>query len=37
MEALEQFLPDHPEFAHDPATDKFFLTFNPKGFLRRAR
>jgi len=36
MEALEAFLGRHPEFAHDPAMDKFLLTFNPKGFLKRA-
>lgn len=35
MEALEAFLPGHPEFAHDTAMDKFFLTFNPKGYLKR--
>ena len=37
MEALMDFLPGHPEFAHDTAMDKFFLTFNPRGFLKRAR
>ncbi|MDO8835699.1 MAG: CmcI family methyltransferase [Vicinamibacterales bacterium] len=35
MEAIEAFLPSHPEFEHDPAMDKFFLTFNPKGYLKR--
>jgi len=35
MEALEDFLPGHPEFAHDAGMDKFFLTFNPQGFLKR--
>ena len=35
MEALEIFLPAHPEFAHDTSMDKFFLTFNPRGFLKR--
>jgi cephalosporin hydroxylase len=36
MEALETFLRHHPEFAHDPDMDKFLLTFNPKGFLKRS-
>lgn len=35
MEAMESFLPGHPEFAHDTEMDKFLLSFNPKGFLRR--
>ena len=37
MEALQAFLPNHPEFAHDTEMDKFFLTFNPRGFLKRSR
>ena len=36
MEAVESFLKDHDEFAHDPAMDKFFLTFNPRGYLKRS-
>jgi len=35
MEAMQAFLPAHPEFAHDSAMDKFLMTFNPKGFLKR--
>jgi cephalosporin hydroxylase len=35
MEAMQAFLPSHPEFAHDSAMDKFLMTFNPKGFLKR--
>jgi len=35
MEALDAFLATKPPFAHDPATDKFLLTFNPRGYLRR--
>lgn len=35
MEALEAFLPSHPEFQHDSSMDKFFLTFNPRGYLKR--
>jgi cephalosporin hydroxylase len=34
-EALEQFLRESAEFVRDPAREKFFLTFNPGGFLRR--
>ncbi|MCY4074716.1 MAG: CmcI family methyltransferase [Acidobacteria bacterium] len=37
MEAVEAFLARHPEFAHDASLDKFLLTFNPRGFLRRLR
>jgi cephalosporin hydroxylase len=35
MEALEQFLDETDEFEIDPAREKFFLTFNPRGFLRK--
>lgn len=35
MEALQAFLPSHPDFVHDTSMDKFFLTFNPKGWLKR--
>lgn len=35
MEAIEAFLPSHQEFEHDASMDKFFLTFNPKGYLKR--
>lgn len=37
MEAAEAFLVRHPEFAHDASLDKFLLTFNPRGFLKRLR
>ncbi len=36
MEALEAFLGRHPEFAHDKSMDKFLLSFNPMGFLKRS-
>jgi cephalosporin hydroxylase len=36
MEALERFLPSHPEFTSDADCEKLFLTFNPRGYLRRA-
>ena len=35
MEAVREFLEDSPEFVVDEAREKFFLTFNPHGFLRR--
>jgi len=35
MEALEAFLPDHPEFRVDPARERFLMTMNPSGFLLR--
>ncbi len=35
FEALERFIADHPEFVVDSSREKFLLTFNPKGFLRR--
>jgi len=34
-EAVDGFLGQHPEFTPDPTREKFFLTFNPRGFLRR--
>lgn len=37
MEALDTFLSANPPFAHDTEMDKFFLTFNPRGYLRRSR
>ena len=35
MEALEEWLPQHPEFEVDRSREKFFLTTQPKGFLLR--
>lgn len=32
-EALEEFLPAHPEFTVDRSREKFFLTCNPGGYL----
>jgi cephalosporin hydroxylase len=37
MEAVERFLDGNTEFAVDEDREKFFLTFNPRGFLRRVR
>jgi cephalosporin hydroxylase len=35
MEALDLFLAENSDFEIDPAREKFFLTFNPRGWLRR--
>jgi cephalosporin hydroxylase len=34
-EAVDEFLPSHPEFERDPSRERFLLTFNPGGYLRR--
>ena len=34
-EAVETFLASHSEFARDPGREKFLLTYNPGGYLRR--
>ena len=36
MEAVEEFLGSHPEFRVDRDCEKFFMTFNPSGYLQRA-
>jgi cephalosporin hydroxylase len=36
-EAIEAFLPAHPEYARDASREKFLLTYNPGGFLKRVR
>jgi cephalosporin hydroxylase len=35
MEAIETFLSETDEFAFDREREKFFLTFNPKGYLKK--
>lgn len=35
MEAVEAFLAQSPDFEIDRARERFFLTFNPGGYLRR--
>lgn len=35
MEAVDEFLKDNTNFFVDKEKEKFFLTFNPNGFLRR--
>jgi cephalosporin hydroxylase len=37
MEAVKQVLIRHGEFVPDPAMEKYSLTFNPGGFLKRVR
>lgn len=37
MEAVDEFLKESRDFAVDPRRDKFMLTFNPRGYLRRVR
>lgn len=35
MEAMDAFLPDHPEFEVDKSKEKFMMSFNPNGYLKR--
>jgi cephalosporin hydroxylase len=35
MEALDAFLAETSDFSIDPRGEKFFLTFNPRGYLKR--
>ncbi len=35
LEAVQKFLATHPNFHFDLACEKFMMTFNPCGFLRR--
>ena len=37
MEAVEEFLKGNSRFAVDRSREKFYLTFNPGGYLRRIR
>jgi cephalosporin hydroxylase len=37
MEAVEEFLAESPEFEVDRTREKFLMTFNPGGFLKRVR
>lgn len=36
MEAVDEFLREAPEYSSDVTREKLYLTFNPRGFLRRA-
>jgi cephalosporin hydroxylase len=35
MEALHEFIAESDEFEVDPSREKFMLTFNPRGYLRK--
>lgn len=37
MEAVDAFLARHPGFQRDPAREKFHMTFNPRGYLKRVK
>jgi cephalosporin hydroxylase len=37
MEAVEEFLKDNHSFEIDRSREKFYLTFSPKGYLKRIR
>lgn len=37
LEAVEEFLREHPEFVADHMREKHILTHNPRGWLRRVR
>ena len=37
MEAVEEFLKANEDFVVDKSKEKFYLTFNPKGFLKKVR
>jgi cephalosporin hydroxylase len=36
MEAVEEFLRDHPEFTVDRSREKFMMTYNPGGYLLKS-
>jgi cephalosporin hydroxylase len=33
--AVDEWLPQHPEFEHEPLAERFMLTMHPNGWLRR--
>jgi len=37
MEAVEEFLKENKDFIADRRREKFYLTFNPKGYLKRQK
>jgi cephalosporin hydroxylase len=37
FEAVNTFLAEHPEFVVDETRERFLMTFNPRGYLRRVR
>jgi cephalosporin hydroxylase len=36
-EAVEEFLRERPDFAVDSSREKYGMTFNPHGYLRRVK
>ena len=37
MEAIEKFLPQQHSFIIDKSKEKFYLTFNPNGYLKKIK
>jgi len=37
MEAVKAFLSENKDFEVDKSREKFFLTFNPRGYLKKIR
>lgn len=37
MEAIERFLEENDNFVVDKTREKFLITFNPKGYLKRIK
>jgi cephalosporin hydroxylase len=37
MEAVDEFVAAHPEFIIDRSREKFGMTFNPRGWLKRVK
>ena len=37
MEAVEEFIKENNDFAIDENKHKFFVSFNPKGYLKKIR
>ncbi len=35
MEALDEFLSENKNFVIDKEREKFFVTFNPRGYLKK--
>jgi cephalosporin hydroxylase len=37
LPAIEEFVAAHPEFVIDPTMERYIITYNPQGFLKRIR
>jgi cephalosporin hydroxylase len=37
MEAINAFLRENDAFAIDPSREKYFLSFNPRGYIQRVK